>query len=388
MCFLKQKNEFFPPFSGLTHLSLAQNKISDDEELLAVCLFPALSKLTIYNNPVVFHSGKPLLVLSMLEDRLGIEVIRSKPQLPEKPPVGKVFNRKRKVDIHIPRIPKQVLMLETAEQLLGLNQAGEGETQCEAAELETAAPSDICTELMSPLHMACSLQDRASEGTSWTWDGQLEEAVKEKEVEGFFMTQVDDGTLKREDEETVEERQTESTSVTTNLPDKYGGYEELLNAKTDPYFVEPIGIQQNVQQLERSLRKLQLYPDPFAKVNLQQEPYVSKERKLRKLAEFTSHKSKADKMEEILKRMKEQRAMTIIPLAHVLRDKGVSKQEYVEAVHLLRELQLKYKEAHKRLAANVNRLYSECEEFGSEMQLSKVSPENPANQPGQSTSQE
>ncbi|XP_078401141.1 X-ray radiation resistance-associated protein 1-like [Cetorhinus maximus] len=199
-------------------------------------------------------------------------------------------------------------------------------------------------------------------------------------MEGFFMTQVDDVTLSREDVETMEERQTESSSVTTNLPKKYRGYEELLDAKTDPDFIEPIGIQQNVQQLERSLRKLQLYPDPFARVNLQQEPYVAKERKPRKLAEFTSYKTKADKMEEILKMMKEQRTRSIIPLAHVLRGKGVSKQEYEEAAHLLRELQLKYKEARERLAVNFRRLQGSCEETDHEVEHPNITPENPADQ--------
>ncbi|XP_041055855.1 X-ray radiation resistance-associated protein 1-like isoform X2 [Carcharodon carcharias] len=375
MCFLKQKNEFLPPFSELTHLSLARNKISDDEELLAVCLFPALNKLTIYKNPVVLHSGKHLLVLSKLEDRLGIEVIRSKPRPPEKPSVSNVFNHKRKVDSHILRIPKQVPMLETAEQLLRLNQAGEGESQYEDPELETPTPPlNICTELMSSAphaQMLDSLQDYSSEGAS---------CIPDEEMEEFFMTQVDDVPLRRNDVETMEERQTEPSSVTTNLPKKYRGYEELLDAKTDPDFMEPIGIQQNVQQLERSLRKLQLYPDPFARVNLQQELYVAKERKPRKLAEFTSHKTKADKMEEILKTMKEQRAMSIIPLAHILRGKGISKHEYQEAAHLLRELQLKYKEARERLAANFRRLQDNCEDTDSEVKHPNVTLLNPADQ--------
>ncbi|XP_059502955.1 X-ray radiation resistance-associated protein 1 [Stegostoma tigrinum] len=379
MCFLKQKNEFLPPFSGLRHLSLAKNKITDDEELLAVCLFPALNKLTIYKNPVACYSGfqpgspshqpsprhhfifpvvKHLLVLSMFQDRLGIEVIRSKPRPPGKPPVCNIFNHKRKVNSLIPRIPKQVPMLEAAEQLLELDQAREEESQSDDGEMETPTPPlDICSELLSSLsRRVCTLESRSSEESSWTSD----ETIKEKETEGFFMTQVDDVTLNSDGLETTEEAITVASSCTSNLPEKYKGYEEILDANPDPDFVEPVGIQQNVQQLEHSLRKLQLYPDAFARVNLQREPYVPKARMPRKLAEFSSHKSRADKMEEILKRMKEQRAMSIIPLAHVLRGKGISKQDYEEAVHLLRGLQLKYKEARKQLAINYSKLQSEC----------------------------
>ncbi|XP_072333595.1 X-ray radiation resistance-associated protein 1 isoform X2 [Scyliorhinus torazame] len=373
MCFLKQKNEFLPPFSELRHLSLAKNKISDDEELLAVCLFPALIKMTIYKNPLILCPGQQLLVLSMLEDRLGIEVIRRKPGCPEKPPVIRIFNQKRKVDSHIPKIPKYVPMLETAEQLLGMGQVRGGKMQYENSELET--PLDICTEPMSSAlrsQATCKLQDRSFEGKSQTLG-------EEKGTDGFFITQVDDVTLNGEDVESLKERQIDPSVVTTNLPEKYRGYEELLDAKTDREFVEPMGIQQNVQQLERSLRKLQLYPDPFARVNVEQEPYISKERKPRSLAEFTSHKSKADQMEAILKNMREQRAKTIIPLAHVLRGKGVSKKDYEEAVQLLRDLQLKYQEARERLTVNFRKLQETCEENDRE-----INSENLADEPDQS----
>ncbi|XP_038673725.1 X-ray radiation resistance-associated protein 1 isoform X2 [Scyliorhinus canicula] len=374
MCFLKQKNEFLPPFSELRHLSLAKNQISDDEELLAVCLFPALIKLTIYKNPLLCPA-KQLLVLSMFEDRLGIEVIRKKPGYPQKPPVIRIFNQKRKVDSHIPKIPKYVPMLETAEQLLGMDQVEEGRMQDEDPELETPTSFDICTELMSStshFQIPCKLQDRSFEGKSQTLD-------KEKGTEGFFITQVDDVTLNGEDVESLKERQIDPSVVTTNFPEKYRGYEELLDAKTDPDFVEPIGIQQNVQQLERSLRKLQLYPDPFARINLEQKPYVSKERKLRSVAEFTSHKSKADQMEAILKNMREQRAKIIIPLAHVLRGKGISKKDYEEAVQLLKDLQLKYQEARERLTVNFRKLQETCEEPASE-----INSENLADKPDKS----
>uniref|UniRef100_UPI00398F0222 X-ray radiation resistance-associated protein 1 isoform X1 n=2 Tax=Pristiophorus japonicus TaxID=55135 RepID=UPI00398F0222 len=378
MCFPKLKNEFLPPFSKLTHLSLAKNKIWDDEELLAVCLFPALNKLTIYKNPLTVNPGNQLLVIALLESRIGINVICNKPRPPEKPPLMKAFALNRKVGTRIPKIPKEPVMLEAADPLPELDRAEEGASQRGDTELETPAPAtDICTELMSALLSSCASEDLASQDT-----------IEGKKVDGFFMTQVDDGTLKREEEETAKEMQTETPSVTTDFPDRYRGYEELLDAETDPYFVEPIGIQQNVRRLDRCLRKLQLYPDPFARVNLQQESYVSKERKLRMLPE-AKFKSRADKMEAILKQLKEQRAMTVIPLARVLRGEGASRQEYEEAVTLLRELQLVYKATHELLAANMKGLHEGCEMIGGggEIQMPEVSPEGPADQPGPSASQ-
>ncbi|XP_051881613.1 X-ray radiation resistance-associated protein 1-like isoform X3 [Pristis pectinata] len=282
MCFPEATYEFLPPFSGLVHLSLAKNKISDDEELLAVCLFPALSKLTIYKNPITLSTGKkPHLVISMLKDRLGIEVITGEPRPVDRPPVVKVFNPKRKVDSHIPKIPKQPPMLETAKQLLGLECGGPGGTQRGGAELRPPGQvDDICTEPMSATHGTCRGRDSIPEPTTGNPEKQHQEAMEEKPVEGFFMTQVEDITLNSEDKVALEIKQTAVPSVTTDLPERYKGYEELLDATTDPYFVEPVGIQQNVQQLERHLRKLQLYPDPFSSVNLQRRPYVPKQRKV------------------------------------------------------------------------------------------------------------
>ncbi|XP_059819570.1 X-ray radiation resistance-associated protein 1-like isoform X2 [Hypanus sabinus] len=362
-CFPEAMSEFLPPFSGLIHLSLAKNKIVDDEELLAVCLFPALRKLTIYKNPITLSTGtKPHLVISMLRDRLGIDLITHEPRPQDRTPVFKVFNPKRKVNTHIPKVPRQPLMLETAKQLLGLDSAGPGETQSGEAEPRTAGKAgDTCTELMAVSQEDCREKGSIPESITRTPERQHQEPV-----EGFFMTQVDDITLNSEAEVGPGKKQTTEPSVTTDLPEKYRGYEELLGAATDPYFVEPVGIQQNVQQLEWYLRKLQPYPDPFGHVNLQQRCYIPKQRKVQKLPESTSHKSKADKMEEILKRMKEQRAMMVVPLAHVLRGKGVTRQEYDEAVALLRDLQLKYVELRGRLAANVNRLYEQCKDLRSE----------------------
>ncbi|XP_048838936.1 X-ray radiation resistance-associated protein 1 isoform X2 [Brienomyrus brachyistius] len=49
------------PFPELQHLNLADNKIADEEALLAVALFPLLSELVIHSNPLTTQrSGLPL----------------------------------------------------------------------------------------------------------------------------------------------------------------------------------------------------------------------------------------------------------------------------------------------------------------------------------------
>ncbi|XP_032878048.1 X-ray radiation resistance-associated protein 1-like isoform X2 [Amblyraja radiata] len=373
LCYPKPIYDFLPPFSQLTHLSLANNKICDDEELLAVCLFPALTKLTIYNNPITLNAEKkPQLVIAMLKERLGMEVVTTKPQPAARPPPLNVFNPKRKIDTHIPKIPKKPLMLETARRLLGLEcaepgcggaQRGEAGARAGAAGLAGHA----VTEPVSAPQASGKTDGSVPDPTITPEKQQGEATAEEGPVEGFFMTQVEDAAMTTEDMAVLEETQTEVASVATDVPEKYRGYEELLDATTDPYFVDPVGIQQNVQQLEWRLRKLQLYPDPCARVNLLQQHSQPKDRKPQKLPERTCHRSKAEQMEEILRAMREQRALTVIPLAQVLRVKDASSQEYREAAALLRVMQQKYSQMRRRLTANFNKLHEECVQLKGKM---------------------
>ncbi|XP_078258065.1 X-ray radiation resistance-associated protein 1-like [Rhinoraja longicauda] len=376
LCFPNPLYDLLPPFSALTHLSLASNKISDDEELLAICLFPALTKLNIYNNPIIHNAGKkPQLVVTMLKERLGMEVVTTKPQAAARPPPLKAFNPKRKVDTRILKIPRQPLMLETARRLLGLESAGPGpgpggahpgeagagagagaEAAGHAGTEPASAPQDGGTTEGSDPDPTTSTTNTAPEKQPG------EATAKGGPAEGFFMTQVEDAAFSTEDMVVLEAKQTEGPSVATDVPERYRGYEELLDATTDPYFVEPVGIQRNVRQLEWRLRKLQLYPDPFATVNLQQERAQPMHRKPQKLPEPTTRRSKAEQMEEILRTMREQRALTVMPLAQVLRAKDASSQDYREATVLLRVMQQKYSEVRRRLTDNFNRLQEECVE--------------------------
>ncbi|XP_055487462.1 LOW QUALITY PROTEIN: X-ray radiation resistance-associated protein 1 [Leucoraja erinacea] len=371
-CFPKPY-DFLPPFSQLTHLSLANNKICDDEELLAVCLFPALTKLTIYNNPITLNAGKkPQLVIAMLKERLGMEVVTTKPQPAARPPPLNVFNPKRKIDTHIPKIPKKPLMLETARRLLGLEcaESGCGGAQRGQAGARAGAAGlagHAVTEPVSAPQASGKTEGSVPDPTITPEKHQGEATAEEGPVEGFFMTQVEDAAMTTEDMAVLEETQTEVPSVATDVPEKYRGYEELLDATTDPYFVDPVGIQQNVQQLEWRLRKLQLYPDPCARVNLSQQHFQPKHRKPQKPPERTCHRSKAEQMEEILRTMREQRALTVIPLARVLRVKDASSQEYREAAALLRVMQQKYSQMRRRLTANFTKLHDECVQLKGKM---------------------
>ncbi|XP_044306108.1 X-ray radiation resistance-associated protein 1-like [Varanus komodoensis] len=79
-------SEFVLPLPELRFLSLADNQIEQEEDLLAVALFPSLAELTFYGNPfTTSRSGDPPLLTSFLQNKLGIKTIRKKVSKPEKP---------------------------------------------------------------------------------------------------------------------------------------------------------------------------------------------------------------------------------------------------------------------------------------------------------------
>ncbi|CAL8365070.1 unnamed protein product [Lota lota] len=73
------------PLPQLQFLSLAHNKIAEEEALLAAALFPSLTELVIHNNPLTTQrTGDPPLLTYLLSMRRGVNVKRI-----DQPEVGK-----------------------------------------------------------------------------------------------------------------------------------------------------------------------------------------------------------------------------------------------------------------------------------------------------------
>ncbi|XP_066444457.1 X-ray radiation resistance-associated protein 1 isoform X2 [Eleutherodactylus coqui] len=337
-----------PPLPSLRILSLADNKIRYEEDVLPVALLPSLEELIITGNPLAtLRKGEPPLLGSFLQQRLGIKVIRKKSAGFHKPHLIIPRKEKRKVRTHIPKIPKQPLMLESL--LSSFPRLPHPE-------------SDVTESVMSssPLPPIRNLSARSMD-TPLEQSQECTESSQNKEeemsfscdpdVESVFMTQVDNipdspaETLRLrsprtapEERESATDRKTESKKV----PEKFRGYEELLDVRTDPAFIEPVGIQNNVRALEYALRRLLVYRDYKPKLHSVQKPYVPQESKLVKDVFLPSWKSKQDAASEVLSRMKQRRHLLEVPLGSALQECR-SSQEHREAKLLLKELQKKYK---------------------------------------------
>ncbi|XP_070605514.1 X-ray radiation resistance-associated protein 1 isoform X2 [Erythrolamprus reginae] len=107
--------EFLLPLPELRFLSLANNQIENEEDLLAVAFFPSLMELTFYGNPfTTSRSGDPPLLTSFLQNKLGIKLVRKKVSKLEKPRVFIPIKANREVKSRLPKIRKRPLPAEVS----------------------------------------------------------------------------------------------------------------------------------------------------------------------------------------------------------------------------------------------------------------------------------
>jgi hypothetical protein len=101
------KNSINLPFAELVFIDLADNQISDEDDLIALASWPMLNEIIIYGNPIVFNNvGIPPLLKQYLIDRLGISIHRIRPLKPLKTPIIIPQREHRIVDDNVPKVSK------------------------------------------------------------------------------------------------------------------------------------------------------------------------------------------------------------------------------------------------------------------------------------------
>ncbi|XP_008174447.2 X-ray radiation resistance-associated protein 1 isoform X3 [Chrysemys picta bellii] len=339
--------------------------IKNEEDLLAVALFPSLTELTFHSNPLTtLRSGDPPLLTSFLQHRLGIKLIRKKISKLEKPHIFIPIKANRKVTSHVPKVPKQPLMLEAPLEssfwkLWSDTEGGKLEEPEEGSHrLNQSDP-------LPPIRPSSAQQHQEPYDDAKMLGSQREVPEKEKcdsklgpdsagdDIALFFLTQLDDAddipssVWRHELEERQGKRKHKprTSGSCTYIPTKYKGYEELLRVKTDPEFIEPVGMQQNVQALRRALKQPLVYRDSKARLDSVQKPYVPRKKKMGKPPGPPSQKTKAEVLEDILLAMRGNMNIIEVPLVSVLQKKKSNRKEYQEALGLMKEFHKKYKAA-------------------------------------------
>ncbi|XP_031461980.1 X-ray radiation resistance-associated protein 1 [Phasianus colchicus] len=334
-------------FPVLEHLSLAFNKIMDETALLPVAFFPRLKQLTFHNNPLTTtRSGHPPLLTRLLQQKLGIQLVHHKTPAVRRWHFSIPLKASRKVSSHLPKVEKQPLMLEAPAE------AFMWKPLPAMAKAARAAPL-ISSQSLPPISSTPAVEHGER-------DPRTPSTVQE-DVEVFFMTQVEDDSkplLQPMAEDRLEKRSKQREEGSSwAVPEWYKGYEELLGGDTDPDFIEPVGIQKNVQALYYVLKHPLVYRDAKPRLDSMQKPYVPQKKRCR-MPDPPARKTKAEVLERILVAMRNSSTVTSVPLASALQKRKSNPKTYQEALRLMEELQEVF-EASKELAPGMTRLWDE-----------------------------
>ncbi|KAF4077478.1 hypothetical protein AMELA_G00208680 [Ameiurus melas] len=363
-CYDSQEDEedFCPPFPELRYLNLANNKIFEEDALLAVALLPLLSELLIHSNPLTTQRSGNLPMLNwFLQDRLGIKMRLKKSADIIKPHLMLSVNPQRKVETKLPKVPKVSLLTaalcasEIPSTDRGTKQKNYRLQPSDFKSSDTFIPSASQTNTEEPKEKVAT----ASSVSEPLEKESLELQSESQPKEDFFVTEIND--LHEPEYQDRTEQIADISHLERNeakqYPEKLLGYEALLDDLDMP---KPVGIQQTVRVLEYTLKNLLLYRDSKANLNHLQRPYKEQPKRMRNLLPAKPQKTKGEKVKEILTEMKEMKTISEVPLEKVLRGEDIYRNEYEKALILLKDLKSKYKMIHLKSmeqAAQIERNY-------------------------------
>ncbi|KAH9512387.1 X-ray radiation resistance-associated protein 1 [Bulinus truncatus] len=326
-----------PPFPELRYLNLANNKIFEEEGILALAAWPMLAELDIYNNPLTTEtSGDPPLLKRFLQDRLGIKLNRKKPQeqlVPGNRRRGNIHPKAVKVTDHVPKVPK--VSVENKMLLFsghGMKPISEGKSVLPPIPTESKDDG----ENLSPEEVDA-------------------EVVEENDSsETFFMTQLDD-VERHAKKDNVRSSDAAPTfhdvyvprppeeGAPEKLDDKYRGYELLLDAEDledDPDLPPSSDVSGNVRALKHTLSHLLVYRDPSVNLNkVQMLVPVHRKEKIHPSHPVQSYQEKVD---DVLNNLKNRKTYEEEDLSRVLKDEQLIKEKFPEAENLIGQIQRRY----------------------------------------------
>ncbi|KAL7844235.1 hypothetical protein SRHO_G00227740 [Serrasalmus rhombeus] len=334
--------DFSPPFLQLQYLNLASNEIAEEEALLAVALFPMLSELVIHSNPLTTQrSGDPPVLTCFLQNRLGINIQRKKSANIVKPHIMLPVKRKQ-VETKIPKVPK-VPLITTALCV--------SESSCTERDNKNKSPlPSECksSDVLLPCFSQTSTVEMRENVAAASASELLEDTEIRQTEEPFFVTEVN-GWLETGYQEKTQETENlphilrqDTKGCAKNLTD----CEALLDDNLDIDMPEPVGIQQSVRALEYALKNLLVYRDSKANLDHLQRPCREQPKQKRNMPPVKPYNLKREEVKEILTEMKESKTVLEIPLDKVIRSKNTYRNEYEEALILLKDMKTKYKTVH------------------------------------------
>ncbi|CAJ1064059.1 X-ray radiation resistance-associated protein 1 [Xyrichtys novacula] len=295
------------PLPALQYLNLADNNIAEEDALMAAALFPSLRVINICSNPLTTRRRELPLLTYYLIERLGITIKRKEYQEAVMMPMKMSTDLKWKVEEKSSKVTKKSKQRD--EPYSAQTQAGKKErTDEKTPELSQEIPN------------------------------------------GFFVTQTTDFPRLEffDGKETAEKRKM------VDIPEEY----VLMNAKANTG-VEAIGIQTAVRMLDYTPKNLNVYRDSKPKLDSFQTPYREREKRIKKLPPVKLTKRPTEKLDELIKAIKESSSIRQVPLSSAINSPSLTKQDHKEIQSLLRDMKTKYKMVHKKAMDQIASIQAE-----------------------------
>ncbi|CAI5643750.1 unnamed protein product [Oreochromis niloticus] len=293
----ENRKESSLPLPALQYLNLADNKVAKEEALMAATLFPMLREIDIQFNPITTRRRGDPPLLAYMQERLGITIKQKKTQEVVKRPLKVSNEPKWRVDEKMPKVSKKLLLLNPQSQ------AGKNEGK--------SSRNHTFHEKRNP----------------------------------FFLTQAADGPefefgLLPEDKETADSKERNISN-----PEQF---DFLMDVEPNPRVLKLNGIQTAVRMLEHTLKNLNVYRDSKPKLDSIQTPYREREKRIKELPPLKPVKQLTERVDDMIQEIRESKTVKVVPLATALHSRSVSKQEYKEALSLMRDMKRTYKMVHAK----------------------------------------
>lgn len=330
---------------------------------MAVAAWPMLTQLDIYANPLTIQNkGDPPLLKQYLVDRLGIRMRRQRPISAGKPVIQVTRTQSRKVAEvarPLPKVPLQ-LRLEASPHkpavLPPKDEAPSQQMRPTSQPLPPISPSVDIRPKTDPGQRLGGYEDLLISEMPAPGETarEKEELAENNNVEEpLFLTQVDDHEEEREFHEfpsttspdppprkKEKAERVDSAKYSLQVPDKFKGYEVFWDAPDDPEVIVQTDIQSNLRSLKLAIQHKPVYRSEVDLDRLQ-KPFEPHQKA--KFQPRPPHKTKAEKLEEVLDQIKNRVTVSEENLGRILEDKKKIKEEYPEVPALLKEIQMKYK---------------------------------------------
>eukprot|EP00058_Branchiostoma_floridae_P006016 XP_002591504.1 hypothetical protein BRAFLDRAFT_105270 [Branchiostoma floridae] len=355
---------------------------------------PQLSKENLHDGTADVGTGRdPPLLKRFLTDRLGINMVRLKPGELQKPPVVVEQKPKRTgppASAYTLSLPTATDMGSSTPPSSHMTSTGGTVPRPDVGGIERAQtfpsrplppisssqperprtepsgfPEPDSDDSMPGLRRADAWEHLEPQD-SGTREGKRQPT---DDSEPIFLTQIDDQgeEVKEEQKETApeERRRRKHKKKKEKIPEKYRGYEILLDADGDVGTNVPTDINGTVRALEYALKHPLVFRDTAVDLSTVQKPFQPA-KKTRAMPPAPTRERRIEKLDRMLDQMKDEITVIETSLASALKDKKKFKREFPEAAQLLGEVQAKYNtvraqsmQEHKRVQEEVRQTVQE-----------------------------